>query len=358
MEKYKMRLSGSFIVQCALNKYWNPSDIDLYTCQEIKDKIFSWADHSSLYLKNESECEYRNLTGIIEINNYVKDSNHAQPLQVISLERTKKKSNATSHINTFDFDICKNIYKTKNGQHVLKINNLSSIMNKKIQVNANMNRNNNARHEKYTKRGFQFWKTEKCDYVKYENFVLPIVICDITEQNKMSNIYFLGKYITDDRWENDNVIISYFESDMYSIGDVCHSSGTTPMYNMKMKIESGISFVEKCPIYNYCDHRLHDHKHSSISVYKKQTGEEYSCDVIVMKRIRHNVKTLAKDFDYERPTNDTYMWLDVRPKKDSCYADLIDSRDDRYVCLDEKTNNLTRIYREVTDDAEDFLIDY
>jgi hypothetical protein len=331
VERHEIILSGSFIIQCALNEYWDGSDIDMYTFHEFHDSdIFSWATRQSVYSKNESE--YNNLTGIIKIDNYIKGENYCQPFQLITLERINQKMSVKSYLrDTFDFNICKNIYKIKNGRHILKTQNLSSIMHKEIQPNAmNIGKNHLARYQKYIQRDFKIDKIDKCDYVKYVNIVIPIVICDVDAQNKICNIYFLGKHITDDVWENENLFISYFESDMYSLGDICDQSGLIETYDtkgqMKMRIENKNSFSTNCPFDNCLDCGLHDHRHSSLSVYKKQTGEEYSCDVVLVKRT-------DKDFNYERTMNDTYEWLDVLPKKDSSYADLIDNRDNTYVQL-------------------------
>ena len=71
---------------------------------------------------------------------------------------------------------------------------------------------------------------------------------------------------------------------------------------------------------------MHDHKHSSLAVYKKETKEEYSCDVIIIKRT-------DKNFDYDF-SKDKYEWLDVRPRKESCYADLVDNRDNTFMQSD------------------------
>ena len=320
MEKYKMRMSGSFLIQCALNNYWN-SDIDLYTLQYVNEKIFSWT-HAVDVFSNDTErrSPYVQILDIRKITDYVPnhtDSLHKNVLQLITLDANARCKSVSSCIrSTFDFDICRNVYKIKNGEASLKIGNLHGLMNKEIHVGNGMGRNNAERYEKYAQRGFKIRPIATTDYIKYINCVFPIITCNVDDKNKMHCIYFLGKNITDDVWENDNLIISYFDEDMFRIGDGC-SCTETPSMSMKKKDE--FTVADNCPIKKYCDQRLHDHCHSTISVYQKATKEEYSCDVIVIKRI-------DATFDYSVKTDADYGWLDVISNRNTSYGLLIDTR--------------------------------
>jgi len=197
-------------------------------------------------------------------------------LQMIMLERCEKNPTALSYINnTYDFNVCKNIYKIKDGKHVLKINNLSSIMNKEIQLDANnMGKNGFARNDKYLRRGFKF-RQENYDYIKYMNRVIPIIYCDV-EDEKMSNIYFLGKRMKTNKWRNDNVTIKYFSKDMYSDAYTCHYSGLAHSYNKKgnLLIRTGIfrrdNMLRCCPMNNYYDESIYEHRHSTMTMRKKK----------------------------------------------------------------------------------------
>lgn len=320
IEKYKMRMSGSFLVQCALNDYWD-SDIDLYTLQPVDAQIFSWAHPVNVFSNNsERRSPYVQILDIRRITNYVSDdpdSFHKRVLQLIILDPNARCKSVSSCIrSTFDFDVCRNVYKIKNGEASLKIGNLHGLMNREIRVGNGLGRNNTHRHDKYTQRGFKIQPIVTTDYIKYINCVFPIITCDVDDKNKTNNVHFLGKNITDDIWENDRVIISYFDEDMFRIGDGC---SCTQIPSMSIKKKDEFTIADSCPVGKYCNQRLHDHRHSTISVYQKATKEEYSCDVIVIKRI-------DATFAYNTTTDTDYEWLDVISNRKTSYGLLIDTR--------------------------------
>uniref|UniRef100_A0A6C0C8V1 Uncharacterized protein n=1 Tax=viral metagenome TaxID=1070528 RepID=A0A6C0C8V1_9ZZZZ len=317
MEKLKIRISGSFVVQCALNEYWEESDIDLYTHSPISANMFDWTDGSQIY----SRRLYGGIPNILSIINF-----HEKPvfvpgqwhvvyklfLQMIKLERSPKHPTIWSHIDkTYDYDICKNVYKIKNGKPTLKISNLSSIMNKEIQIDINNIGKNDNRDQKYINRGFIFRKGRH-DYIKYMRRVVPIVYCNV-QDDKMSNIYFLGKRMRTNKWRNDNVTIKYFNKDMYSEAYTCHHSGLAHSYDkkgnilIKTPIYSRNSILCRCPIDNYYDSSLYEHRHTTMTMRKKGNKQEYFCEVIVIK-CKHPI---TKE---EYQTEDTYEWLDIEGK--------------------------------------------
>jgi len=341
MEKYKIRISGSFIIQCALGEYWNDSDIDLYTYSQISTNFFDWTKGDTLFMRDN----YNNLPNIDTIINFYvrpesnksKDNYYVKSirrtptykLQLIMLDKSIKNPNISSYVNMHDFNICKNVYKIKNGKHVLKINNLNNIMQKQIQPDANIGRDHVARWNKYLNRGFTFQKIRQ-NYITYINRIVPIIFCDVHDE-KMSNIYFLGKHMKTSKWRNDNITIKYFSRDMYSRAHICHHSGVGHSYDKKgnFLIETGNNFslLRGCVVDDYYDNMLYEHRHATMIVRKKQTNEEFYCEVIIMKRKHPEIKN-----NYELST-DTYAWLDMRSGRRCDRIHLFDNREksfDRY----------------------------
>jgi len=332
IEKHKIRISGSFIIQCALDEYWQYSDIDLYTYATIPINFFNWATGRYLYHRVKYN-ELPNIKNIINFNKRVpgitvSNNSRTHELQMIILERSAKNPTISSYINnTYDFNICKNIYKIKNGKHQLKINNLSSIMNKEIQIDINnMGKNTATRCKKYMARGFEIRKEKHDHYIRYMNRIIPIIYCNVQDEN-MSNIYFMGKHMKTSKWRNKNITIKHFSRDMYSNAYICHRSGLAHSYdkNNNILVQTGSyhSILRCCPVDDYYDIELYEHRHTTMIMRKKNTGKEYLCDIIIIKCKHPNTKN-----NYESANN--YEWLDILYKSDHQFyrdARLIDNRD-------------------------------
>jgi hypothetical protein len=320
MQKNKINISGSFIIQCALNEKWTNSDIDLYTYSSIAEDFHlpNMKLHKNLIYQSDSP--YQNIPGIKEIINYYNENNGVT-FQIIQLCKTETFTTISTYINeTYDFDICKNTYKIKNNQHVLKIKNLSGIMHKKIITDTiNCGRKIRERFTKYSTRGFEFLKTQKYDYLKFNNKVIPLVIRDGTK------ILFLGQEMNNDKWENENVIIYDFNNITFNKGDICDDNGVIVAYdddnNIIIKNCDKYNIRMACPIYNHYEKSFHYHRHAYVKVYHKKMKKKYMCDVIV---IDHDEK-----FNIKNPIQDDYQWLNIRissKNKIKKYYKLMDDR--------------------------------
>lgn len=159
----KGAISGSFIVQCILDEYWNNSDIDIYfpcpteTSPDIGD-FFTKVMH----LKNssyDSDEMHNNISknNIYMITNY---EYNGKILQLMYMDIPYDHELLWEFIiDNFDFDFCANIYYIDNAEECVKISKFNNIIRKtdkfsikfeSIQrIMASMDR-----YYKYTNRGF------------------------------------------------------------------------------------------------------------------------------------------------------------------------------------------------------------
>jgi len=87
------------------------------------------------------------------VRNYETETNSIQIIQA-KVENDHNKMNEFIH-DTFDFDICKNIYYINNGKEYLNILKLNDILNKISEFKIGYRVGSSIqRYEKYTKRGF------------------------------------------------------------------------------------------------------------------------------------------------------------------------------------------------------------
>ena len=179
MSKNGAFLSGSFIIQCILDEYWE-SDIDIF-CPHIGNKVTNLynepieLERNSNYYTNELEdylyynmgykghieaYKYHQLNKhhpinykIIHVRDYFKPDNDKSIIQMISLNIEKEIKQYYDFIEKrFDFDICKNMY---NGQ--LYINNIEGILTKVTRFKCTTRLEQSIeRYHKYVERGFVF----------------------------------------------------------------------------------------------------------------------------------------------------------------------------------------------------------
>jgi hypothetical protein len=167
-------VSGSFIISMILNEFWADSDIDFF------------ASYDPLtYANNNLECVFSQLSpdwsGILGryviFNTPQLDTIHevltfdikAKNYQVISLQFG---TNLREFIeNSFDFDVCKNMfYYDKTGLH-LSIRNYKDILAKEVGFKPGHDINTSLqRCQKYRDRGFKFYNAMNPadqNYAKY-----------------------------------------------------------------------------------------------------------------------------------------------------------------------------------------------
>jgi hypothetical protein len=172
LDDTKAVISGSFIIQCILGEYWEDSDIDIYfpTINNNKYNI-----HSTYYYYDlekflyetvkfkmtgsypaMSRYKYDQSNGKLEIE-YVRNYETAtNSVQVIQAKIENDYDKMTKFIyNTFDFDICKNVYYINDGKEYINIPKLNDILNKVSEFKIGYRVGSSIeRYEKYTKRGF------------------------------------------------------------------------------------------------------------------------------------------------------------------------------------------------------------
>jgi len=286
MNRYKISISGSFIVQCILNEYWPDSDIDLYTKSDINLGKNIFTDNGYSVSAYTTENEYSMLGSIKTIGNFEKPDK--TKVQLIILDTDK---NMCKYVKTmYDFDVCKNIFNIKNGKYNLKIHNLQSIINKQISCNfLGMSCTMSKRKLRYEERGFIFKNHIIGNHIYYNGELIPIIMCN--NETKQISI-FKEKFIVD-KLEKHNLGDEWFYMDL-----ACEN-GTQDHFsnghcNMEIKdlflpahsktcgkidlVKTVRNIEYNCPI-KHLDSNI-SHYHSSIK-YKNSGSIHYASSILI-----------------------------------------------------------------------------
>lgn len=182
MQKSRCVISGSFILQCILNEYWEKSDIDIYA--PVKDHndlnidnfldqvLFVEGDshvteyHDCIYWVRDYErkfAPYRiQILGVLEIEADIHNLNEwftDDKLYLPSPELLKR-----SIDDMCDFSICKNMY-YYDGKDNLILSNLEEIFTKITNFkNGYSLKYSIKRYYKYKKKGFKFTNKKLLTY--------------------------------------------------------------------------------------------------------------------------------------------------------------------------------------------------
>ncbi len=176
----KVVISGSFIIQCILDEYWEGSDIDMYSTYNSENKMAIFGDKYEEYEHND---KYENVLPIHSIiNQKLKNGQKLQDIimntdiymddeseddGVIPEKKCPKSQNKIDldyfdnfkeyMLKSFDLDICKNMFSIVNGRPKLYIHHLNKIITKKESaLNYNQPHKVYRRIQKYSARGFDF----------------------------------------------------------------------------------------------------------------------------------------------------------------------------------------------------------
>lgn len=241
LSTHNITISGSFIIQCALDEYCPTSDIDMITCHSIHESILS--DYF------QKQMERYDAVSMFPVVDYLVGE---QCIQLIHTDLP----DAISHIANFDLNICKNGYTYATNE--LYIQNLNHIMNKRMVIDKN-NYNLVSRCEKYIKRGFKLEQSpciqnlldsidddhRHLSYVKANNN--PISHIDaIIFQKKLFHFHDIFKILARDK------------------GNIFCKSGTT--YHLRDVLTKLIANeIETCDC-DCCFKGINGHKCISISV--------------------------------------------------------------------------------------------
>ncbi len=183
LEQNNMSISGSFVLQCILDEYWDGSDIDLYSDvnKDTYDDSLFYDNNYNIFDKSGDEgYDAGGIKGIHTFSNSNKKYCH---LQMIFLNDT----DVFKYVKKcYDLIICKNVYRIKNGKHSLYIDNLQNIMEKEIPCNfMNLTASFPSRKIKYENRGFVYKNVKLGNYILYNECYIPIIIYD-KKLNKVS----------------------------------------------------------------------------------------------------------------------------------------------------------------------------
>lgn len=160
-------ISGSFIIQCALGEYWTGSDIDIYVAME--ENQTNWLDgrtdysktivddfmYTQLKLKGNAESYPVEISNKIDYVRGYYDKH--KKIQIIGVKIKKGISYMTDFINeTFDFNICKNIYWVDTTDNI-QIHSINEILSKKTNFTIGKHLSSSlSRYPKYVDYGFEF----------------------------------------------------------------------------------------------------------------------------------------------------------------------------------------------------------
>ena len=172
LDTTKAVISGSFIIQCILGEHWEGSDIDIYF-PTINNKKYLTDCHNPYYelekflyetVKFDMKRSERAISrykrdqsndklSIEYVRNYETETNSIQIIQA-KIENNHNKMKEFIY-DTFDFDICRNVYYIDSGKIYLNILKLNDILNKISEFKIGYRVGSSIqRYEKYTKRGF------------------------------------------------------------------------------------------------------------------------------------------------------------------------------------------------------------
>lgn len=198
-------ISGSFIIQCILGKYYEGSDIDVYSFLDTTKKtFFDIIDKEELTATQHMVfAEYDELPNIGEILNiHLKNGFYLQNIQLHNISSFGELKEFI--IKDFDFNICKNLFTIINGKPKLYIHNLTRILNKTEVISTlQIDEKTKIRIEKYILRGFTFKfgsnniydineTRNLLNYIKCDKSTLPILVYKNDENGRFEKLTFLG----------------------------------------------------------------------------------------------------------------------------------------------------------------------
>lgn len=154
-------ISGSFIIQCILNKFWK-SDVDIYypSDDENYNKHINGHDIIETFLiannyedVSEYECNYDGEPDITNVSSYA-IKGFPDVIQLIKIEN--KKDIYKHIISHFDLNICMNMYSIDydTGREQLYTHSLGGIFNGVATYSGDYSEKGISRCHKYVQRGF------------------------------------------------------------------------------------------------------------------------------------------------------------------------------------------------------------
>ena len=194
-------ISGSFIIQCILDEYFEDSDIDLYAYADIDEDQFFDVILKDQYTEDDIEGmvdNYGNLPRVFEvINAHLASGQKLQKIHMSNPKINNPNKLLKYIIKSFDMDVCKNIFMIINGIPKLYIHNIWKIICKQDTIKINIFRKMETRINKYELRNFKFnYDLELTNYIKHDYYHSPFLVCKYNDRNKLEAISFLNKMFT------------------------------------------------------------------------------------------------------------------------------------------------------------------
>lgn len=166
-------ISGSFIIQCVLNEYWENSNINIFVsgwdepnlppsmenffCGEMKRR--------TAYLIRDAYITYMSMSDIKISDHIIFMSDNELNINVAKINIDSNYTKLTNFLfDSFDFDICKNAYYINNGQETLTICSLTDIFTRHTKFKFSHHLYGTIyRYDKYVKRRFCIEKNIQYD---------------------------------------------------------------------------------------------------------------------------------------------------------------------------------------------------
>ena len=257
LDNTKAVISGSFIIQCILGEYWENSDIDIYfpttnnkkystNCNNPYYELEKFLYETVKFEVNESYSaisryksdQSNGKLNIEYVRNYDTVINSIQVIQA-KVDNNHDKMNEFIH-ETFDFDICKNVYYINDRKACLKILKLNDILNKVTEFKIGYRVGSSIqRCEKYKKRGFNIinnmtykeiaskaFKNNQKHYRadNYNGIIYLSYISEISENNYKvtSKEFFMSPEIIN--WSDDKIIHDGANLTIVRKEEICHDN--------------------------------------------------------------------------------------------------------------------------------------
>lgn len=200
----QIAISGSFMMQCILGEDWANSDIDLYLCDEENDNYFDIMGIDKEVLTYEQKQEITDSYGhFIDINKIINRKVYGKRIQTIYVGENVINTHEEFKnfvMNTFDLNICKNIFQIIDGKEMVYVHDLMGLIRKREVVDGNYIREKKwGRIEKYIGRGFDIRGELTIDkYFKYSVNSMPFLVFKNDKDGKFEKLTFLDKVMNRD----------------------------------------------------------------------------------------------------------------------------------------------------------------
>jgi len=206
MEESYAVISGSWIIQCMMDEFWQDSDIDIFVPGEIHRMILFFQSLNGTIIE-EQNMVYKSILD----NNHVKIKSIVtmfvcgHKIQLIQLDIEKEYQKLYHYLTSvFDFDIIKNMYYIDRQQEQLILCNINQIMTKStvFQV-GNSVMSSIKRYYRYNQRGIHI----------VNKMTLDDLTKNITNNKELNMIQSFYQQST----QNDNFILTNSSDDFCNV---------------------------------------------------------------------------------------------------------------------------------------------